>query len=348
MRPFVLLCCALIACSDESKPGAPTPITPGPPTRLRQIIVPAAAPVTSTQKLIVQVIDASGLRVPGAVVNWSVVSGGGVLAPVSSTADTGGVATTSYTLAETAGAVRLRATLATSATQDFDLKALPGPLAELTPLYTDLSLRVGATFVGRVRAIDGYGNGIPGVLLTSRPGDVQYTGFTTTPASPGTQLTDSAGYATFIGIVSAVPGLQNFLIDGPETGSDPYPASAFFAWFRVRASADQGIITPSGGQRVSFSASLGATVPVGVVVIRADGQPAANVPVTFSLGSRDGSVIDASGSASSSVSMSTDTRTGLATVMWHVPSTAGTYLISVTTPAPNDGGNPLVIAAVVH
>jgi hypothetical protein len=348
MRPVVLLSCALIACSDASKSGAPAPSVPGPPAQVVPIAMPSTAQVTSTQKIIVEVIDAKGVRVPGTVVNWSVVSGGGMFAPSSSTADGGGVATTSYTLAETAGPVRLRAALGSSATQDFDLKASPGPLAELTPLYTDLSLRVGATFTGTVRAVDGYGNGIPGVLLTSRQGNVQYTNLITTPTSPATQATDVGGYATFTGTLNAVPGLQSFLINGPEVASETGPASSFFAWFRVRASADQGVITPSAAQGFTFTASLGATVPVNVVVIQRDGQQAANAPVTFTLAAGNGSIVDASGNASSSSSTFTDTYTGTAGVKWRVPSTAGTFMMSAATPAPNDGRSPLVITAVVH
>jgi hypothetical protein len=348
MRSFALLCLAATACSDASKQDAPVPVSPGPPARLVPIAFSGTAQVTTTQRIIMQVRDAGDVRVPGTLVTWTVVGGGGVFAPVSSTTDTAGLATTTYTLAQTTGPVHLRATLATGATQDFDLKALPGPLAELTPLYTDLTLRAGATFSGRVRAVDGYGNGIPGVLLTSRQGDVQYTNIATTPTSPATQTTDSGGYVTFTGTVAAVPGFQSFLIDGPEVASETGLSSAFFAWFRVRASADQGFITPAALQGFTIAVISGATVAVNVVVIRADGQPAANAPVTFSVPAGNGSIIDESGSVSLSSSTSTDIYSGTATVKWHVPVTAGTYMMSATTPAPNDGRSPLVITAVVH
>jgi len=41
-------------------------------------------------------------------------------------------------------------------------------------------------------------------------------------------------------------------------------------------------------------------------------------------------------------------NSGLASVKWHLPGTAGTYTITATTPAPNNVGSPLVITAVVH
>jgi hypothetical protein len=292
-----------------------------------------------------RVTDAGGVAVDGATVTWSVVSGGGVFAPAITTSDANGIVLTAYTLGEVAGVVRVRANIGTAVTQDFDIKALPGPLAELTPLYTDLSLRVGSTFTGTVRAVDGYGNGIPGMLLTSRPGDIQYTNLITTPTSPATQTTDATGSATFTGIVGDVPGLQSFLIDGPEISSIP---SGFVAWFRVRATGDRGYITPSQGQAIAMTLSRGATVDVDVVVVRSDGTPGALAPVTFSVGAGNGSIVDANGNAITTSSTLADLYSGHAQAKWHLPATPGTYNISATTQSPNDGRSPLVITAIVQ
>ena len=346
VKAFALFCCTLIACSDASKPGAPAPFTPGRPAQLVPITFPATARVTSAQQILMRVADSGGRSVPGTLLTWSVVSGGGAFTPASSTADDNGLVTTTYALGETAGPLRVRATFASGGTQDFDLKALPGPLAELTPLYTDLSLRVGSSFSGTVRAVDGFGNGIPGVVLTSRAGDIQYTGVATAPTEPATATTDANGNATFHGTVGGLPGLQSFLIDGPEVGTDAGPASAFFAWFRVRASADQGYITPSLHQAFTYSLGIGATIDVDVVVIQADGTPAAQVPVSFIVAAADGSIVDANGNATSSATRLTDNYTGFAAVKWHVPVTPGTYTISASTAPPNDGRSPLVITAV--
>src|SRR5213078_3778338 len=148
------LACIAVACSDASKPGAPVSVMPGAPSRLIPINLPVSAEVATEQKILARVTDASANPVPGVTVTWTVVNGGGAVTPSSTTSDANGLVTTTYTLGEAAGSDRLRALVGASTLQDFDIKAVPGPLAALTPLYTDLSLRVGASFSGTVRAVD--------------------------------------------------------------------------------------------------------------------------------------------------------------------------------------------------
>jgi hypothetical protein len=92
----------------------------------------------------------------------------------------------------------------------------------------------------------------------------------------------------------------------------------------------------------------GATIEIDVVVIQADGSPASGAPVTFSVAAGNGSIVGANGTALSSLSTMTDSHTGLAFAKWHLPTTAGTYTIAASTPAPNDGRSPLVITAVAQ
>jgi hypothetical protein len=336
-----------LACSDASRPGAPSSVpTPGSAAALVPITFPAFAPVTSGQQIVMRVTDGSGIRVPGTTVTWAVLAGGGTFAPAANVSDANGLVTTTYTLGETAGAVRLRATIGGSATQDFDTKAVPGPLAELAPLYTDLSLPVGASFSGVVRAVDGYGNGIPGVVLTSRAGDVQYTGLVTTPTEPATVTTDANGNATFRGTVGALPGLQSFLVSGPNPlPTDPKDPGPFQAWFRVRASGSRGYITSLGQWTPTIVG--GATREFDVVVIQADGFPAAKAPVVFTASS-GGFVDDAAGAVGPSYATLTDNYSGFASAKWRLPVAPGTYSISASTAPPNDGYSPLGFTVTVR
>ena len=344
---IALLCGGVIACGDAAKTvGASPPPAAGPAARLIPIVMPSSAAVMTAQQLQVRVTDSSATPVAGATVTWSVVSGGGVFAPATSTSDADGIVSTTYTLGETAGAVRLRATIGGSVAQDFDTKAVPGPLAELTPLYTDLSLPVGASFSGVVRAVDGYGNGIPGVVLTSRAGDIQYTGLVTTPTEPATVTTDANGNATFRGTVSALPGLQSFLISGPNSlPTDPKDPGPFQAWFRVRASGSRGYIT-SLGQWTSTPVLAGSMREFDVVVIQADGFPAMKAPVMFTASS--GEFIDAAaGSVGLSYTALTDNYSGFASAKWKLPVAPGTYSISARAAPPNDDYSPIVFTLTV-
>lgn len=340
------LACIAVACSDASKPSGPVLVMPGIPSRLIPITLPASAQVATQQRILVRVTDSSGTQVPGATVTWSIVSGGGAISPATSIADANGLDTTTYTLGETAGPVRLRASIGATAIQEFDIKAVPGPLAELTPLYTDLSLPVGASFSGVVRAIDGYGNGIPGVVLTSRAGEIQYTGLVTTPTEPATVTTDANGNATFRGTVGALPGLQSFLISGPNPlPTDPRDPGAFQAWFRIRASGSRGYIS-SLGQWTSTPILAGAMRELDVVVIQADGFPAIKAPVVFTA-SAGGFIDDAANAVGTSYTALTDSYSGFASAKWKLPVAPGTYSISARAAPPNDGYSPIVFTVTV-
>jgi hypothetical protein len=316
----------------------------GPPARLVPINVPASISVESVPSIVVKVTDSVGIPVAGAAVTWSVVSGKGSFLPVATIADSNGIVGTSFRPVGPPGQVRVRATMGTGAVRDFDITVLPGPLSQLTPLYTDLTLRVGSAFSVTVQALDLLGYGIPGIVLTSLPGDVQYTNLTTQPTEPLTQTTDATGSATFRGTVGALPGLQRFRIEGPVSTQFP---NTFTAWVRVRATGDQGYITPASGQPATLTLTTGATAEIDVVVIQADGSLASQASVTFTLAAGNGSILDASGNATSSSSTVTD-NTGLAKVKWRLPVTRGTYTISATAQAPNDGRSPLVITAAVQ
>jgi hypothetical protein len=296
------------------------------------------------KKFLARVMDSAGVPVPATPVTWTIVSGGGSFSPSVTSADSNGLVTTTYTLADKAGQVRVRATLGQNVTRDFDIQALPGSLAQITPLYTDFSLRVGSSFTGTVKAIDGYGNGVPGVVLTSRPGDIQYTALVTTPTEPATQTTDANGNATFVGTTAGLPGLQSFEIDGPLGPAFTPGASA---WFRVRASADRGYVAPSVNQRTVVTTFGGATLEFDVVVIQADGTPAVHAPVVFSVASGNGSIVDASGTLTTSLTSSTDANSGLAFAKWRLPAAPGTYSMIATSGPPNDGGSPLTFAVTV-
>jgi hypothetical protein len=91
---------ALLACGDDGnvEPRVPAAIEPFSGTGQQ------AAPGTQlAAPLTVEVTDADGNPAPGAVVSWSVVSGGGAISPTSTTSDAQGRASAQFTLGPSEG-----------------------------------------------------------------------------------------------------------------------------------------------------------------------------------------------------------------------------------------------------
>jgi hypothetical protein len=84
--------------SDLQQPGAPTNLAMGGGSG--QSALPGA-PVRDSLK--VRVTDANGTEVPNVAVAWSVLTGGGVVSPISSTTDADGLAATQLTLGPAEG-----------------------------------------------------------------------------------------------------------------------------------------------------------------------------------------------------------------------------------------------------
>ncbi|MFI5230473.1 MAG: Ig-like domain-containing protein [Gemmatimonadales bacterium] len=293
--------------------------------------------------VVARVEDSDGRPVPAATVNWSVPAGTATVAPSTSVADDSGIVRTTLTMGTGAGVVYLRGSIArTSIAVYLAASALPGPLFILTPGFTDLSLPVNTPFGGTIHAIDSLGNPIPGLLLKTRSDGFQYALLPTPAMSPSSAVTNANGDATFASVTAAQPGMQYWLIDGPGTS----------AWFRVRAAGSRGFIgawngTPSAGRTWKIGS---AEMEFGFIVTQADGFPAGNMLLTFTLAPGNGTFGGGSAGGvfdSTFFSGLTTVKEGLGVVFWRPPAVPGTYSMTVQSPAPNDVGSPLVATVTV-
>lgn len=119
--------------------------------------------------LVVKVTDSFQNPVAGVVVSWSVVTGAGTLAQVTSTTDDNGQASTGFTLGSTAGPVDVTASV-TGVTQaaTFDLTAVPAaPAAIVIVSGQEQSGRVGEALARPfvVRVLDATNAPVPGATV---------------------------------------------------------------------------------------------------------------------------------------------------------------------------------------
>jgi adhesin/invasin len=155
----------LAACgSDSTAPATPTTIS---------AVAGANAQVGTVGQALannisVTVLSASGTPVPGVFVSWAVQSGGGTISVTSSSTDSLGVASVSWTLGTVAGADTLVATVGSLTPLVFSATANPGDVASLVKVSGDAQVVAAGTTAAPfiVKAEDTYGNAVPGVTVT--------------------------------------------------------------------------------------------------------------------------------------------------------------------------------------
>lgn len=333
---------AATAGNNVTSPTVRLTVRIGPPARL-VLLSPVSATVTSSASVVARVTDLGGNSVAAATVDWSVTAGTATVAPSTSAADASGIVRTTLTMGTAAGMVHVRGLISqTSLATDLSASVLPGPYCGLTPGYTDLSLPVNTLFTGTVRAVDCWDNPIPGIALTPRSGGIQYTLLPTGAMSPSSTVTDASGRASFAAVTAPQPGLQIWLIDAPGPG----------AWFRVRAAGSRGYITPWNGTPTSGATWKIGSPPInfGFIVTQANGLPAWNNLVTFTLAPGNGTFVGGSGGGvflPTFWSGLTTMQEGLVSITWSPPAVAGTYTMTVQSSAPNDSGSPTVVTVRV-
>ena len=153
----------------------------------------------------VSVKDSSGRAVAGTSVSWSVAAGGGYVTPATSMTDSGGLATTNWTLGGAPGANRVTATVAGITPVTFDAMALAGATASVTVTSPVEKIYEGDTVQLAATAKDAAGNVLPGKSATWSSGNP-----TSFPVSGGGVL-QTWGYgpvtvtATIDGIAGNLP-----------------------------------------------------------------------------------------------------------------------------------------------
>jgi hypothetical protein len=119
----------------------------------------------------VLVKDSSGRAFAGASVSWAVVAGGGSVTPITSTTDSGGLATTNWMLGGAPGANRVTATVAGVSPVTFDAMAIAGTTASVTVTSPVQKIYEGDTVQLVATARDAAGNVLPGKAATWSSGN---------------------------------------------------------------------------------------------------------------------------------------------------------------------------------
>jgi len=114
----------------------------------------------------VSVKDSAGRAVAAASVSWTVVAGGGSVTPATGTTDSGGLATTNWTLGGAPGANRVTATAAGTTPVTFDAMAVAGTTASVTVTSPVQKIYEGDTVQLVATARDAAGNVLPGKSAT--------------------------------------------------------------------------------------------------------------------------------------------------------------------------------------
>jgi uncharacterized protein YjdB len=155
-----------------------------------------SAKISSTlaQPLTVQALDRKGHAIPGAVIGFSVVQGGGSITPTSATTDASGLASASWTMGTAAGAAAATAiTQQGSATATFSATALAGDPARLVVVAGNDQSAAPSTELPvplKVQLTDLMGNAVPGQTIKWQ---IMSGGGAVSPASATTASDGTAG-----------------------------------------------------------------------------------------------------------------------------------------------------------
>lgn len=291
----------------------------GDPARLTASSYPDSGTVNTAagDSVRVYVTDSYGNALSGVSVAFS---GNGTASPTPALTQNNGVAAARWVLPKTAGPASLTATVG-SMTATFNVTAVAGPAWTMAITGTDQSGTVGTTLRDSVAVVvkDEYGNLV-------RP---QYVRFATASAS-GTVAPDSV--LTNAGFASARWTLPTIADTAYLTAS----AGSANATFRAFANPDVPAVLIKGSVNGDGQTGpAGSTLPQQIsVVVRDKYQNAlSNVQVSFA----------PNGGTASPASMATRLD-GSASSSWTLPSTAGSYSMSVSLPSA-PGVAPLTFTA---
>ena len=164
----------------------------------------------------VSVKGSSGRAVAAASVSWTVVAGGGSVTPATSTTDSGGLATTNWTLGGALGANRVTATVGALAPVTFEATAIAGPPASVSIVSGNGQSGAVATELPMslaVRVTDSGARPVSGAVVTWA---VITGGGSVTPA---TSATDGNGMASTRWRLGTTPGANR--VTGTVAGITP-------------------------------------------------------------------------------------------------------------------------------
>ena len=267
----------LIGCHGDSGTGPTPPKVPAAVTIVAGDLQRGEVGVELPNPLVARVVDASGHAIPGAVVNFRVVAGGGTVFAGAGQTNADGIVQDRWTLGTSSAdtqRVEVRAVDATTGQPlvfaTFRAVGLPGPPSVLTSLSPDTqSAPAGGTLSDslRVRVLDRYGNGVPRatVHFTPRPNAGH--------VSPDSVASDSLGRAA----TRFILGLRVAVTDSVAVSV----AGITPRWFLVSAllPSDARVTLEGDGQVGTVAEQLAN--PLSVLVTTAAGEPVAGVPVSW-------------------------------------------------------------------
>jgi protocatechuate 3,4-dioxygenase beta subunit len=263
--------------------------------------------VGSTVTLAVKALDAYGNAASGAVVEWTVKGGGGSFVQPVTTSGPDGFATATWVLGTQAGSNSATARLGAGSVVIFTADATAGPVDVLQKVWGDAQSAVVPTALPEslvVRAVDQFGNVVPGASIT-------WDGGSHGSVSPVNTTTDAQGLArTQWTLATAGPA--------SATARDASGRSAVFTATGSSSAAPALIIVSGNGQTDIAGEYLQA-----LVVQLNDGQqqPVAGAPVTWKASSNIDYPISASAYTDA---------TGRASATVKLPVAAGTLTVTAT------------------
>lgn len=307
-----LLCAAALAVACDS----PTHSDDGAPVAARLDVMSgdlqtAEVGTELPQPLVVKVTDAKGKPVPGQIVNFRVVSGGGSVYAGTAQTNADGLAQERWTLGTAArDTQRVEARAVDPATGQgllfgtFQAVGRAGAPAGISPVGSAARTGSAGSALGealQARVSDRYGNAVPAaaVVWTVRSGGGSVT--------PGTSTADS------LGIASAIWTL------GPRLDSAQVVEAAATVAIRTAFTATAALPLGSGVVKVSGDGQTGTVraplaQPLKVAVLLPGGTPAVGATVNWSV---------APGAGTLTPLVSVTDANGQATAQWTLGSDAG-------------------------
>ncbi|MBY0490177.1 MAG: hypothetical protein K2R93_10090 [Gemmatimonadaceae bacterium] len=268
-------CATMLGVSACSSDPVPTQNLAIGTTSLSATVATSPAAVPS-----VRIADKGGKGVKGVMVRWKASGGGLVTNDSIRTASDGTASSGGWRLGTTAGLQTLTATADGVPAVTFTATAAAGPVTQLAPSNSISGSPVVNSVVSPapvVKAMDVYGNPVPGVTITFVPatGAGSVTG--------AQQTTNEAGLATVGGWqLGTTAGIQVLQATAAGTSGTTFSVAAI-----PGPAADLVRFTAAA---VDGPAGTAINPAPGVKVVDAFGNGVGNVPVTFTPGSNSGSV----------------------------------------------------------
>lgn len=283
------------------------------------------------QALSVRVVDAEGRAVPGAIITFRVVQGGGSVFAESVVSNSEGIAQNRWTLGtSTAQPQRVEVRGINGETGEAIVFATftATPQADVATALAKVSGDEQRAVAGTaapdalaVRATDQYNNPVPGVTINWTMAEGSGS------ANPAASVTDATGIARTSWVLGG---------SGPQRATASFAGLAnpvlFSATITSAAAASMSIY--DGDNRTVLIESVSGTPPT-VLIRDAFGNPVAGVEVTFAVTSGGGSLSATTGTSDEAG----HARSGA----WTLGGELGTNTVSAT--APGLSGSPLTFTA---